>query len=133
MSKREELHATASSLRLKASQGVLAVMAARDLLAVLPAGLRAAVDAAISSGELKQQWEKELAQASAALPDSEEAVLAAVTAMLAWQQNVAAKVVQKYVEKIEGERKVAEGRAAGIEEALAALAEEPSPDPAPTA
>lgn len=123
MSARESLRATAAGLRIKASAGTLAVAAARDLAVLLPRNLGAQLTAAIEAGELARRWSAEMKAAETALaPDeSPDAVqLAALAALLAWHGAQAGRVAADYATQIEGDRRAAEGRAAGIDEALAA-------------
>lgn len=118
---RDALEQGARELRTKAANGVYAVMAARDLVALLPKAMADAIEQALDAGALKERWDAELAEAQAEFGDTPEASLAAVTAMLAWQQKLARDIAAKYADKIEQERKALESRADGIEQALKAL------------
>lgn len=122
-SPRDALRNTAAGLRIKASTGTLAVAAARDIATILPRVLAAQLDASIEAGELAKRWTAALTAARAALPmDADEPVvqLAALSDVLAWHGAQASRVAVDYATRIEGDRRAAEGRASGIEEALAA-------------
>lgn len=125
---RDALRQSAGDLRARAATGVLAVMAARDLQAVVPATLTRLVSQEIESGAFEQRWVDALQEAEARLPNAtgRELALAAIAGVLAWHQNLAREVIKKYADKIESERRGLEGRVAGIEEALAVLEEPPA-------
>jgi len=116
------LRNTAVGLRVKASTGVLAVAAARDLAAILPRELAAQVEASIGGGDLAKRWEEATTRARLAFSPGtadEEIQLAALADILAWHGKQASRVAFDYSLRIEGDRRAAEGRAVGIEEALA--------------
>ncbi len=117
------LRNTAAGLRVKASTGTLAVSAARDLAAILPPALASLVEADIGTGDLAKRWAEATSRARLAFAvgtADEEIQLAALADLLAWHGKQASRVAFDYSLRIEGDRRAAEGRAAGIEEALAA-------------
>jgi hypothetical protein len=122
------LRKTATGLRLKASAGVLAVAAAKDVAATMARELARRVEADLDSGELAKRYERELEVARA--EHGGDAPIAALLAMLAWHGKLAAQVASDYATKIEGDRRAAEGRAVGIEETLAAFPRS-TPEPPP--
>ncbi len=123
------LRNSAASLRLKAHAGELAVSAAKDLAVILPRELASRVEVDITSGSLQKRWAEAVTRARMALPSEtadEEVHLAALADLLAWHGKQASRVSFDYALRIEGDRRAAEGRAQGIEEALEAEEDKPA-------
>ena len=118
------LRQLAASHRLKAMTGQVATAAARDLHHLVTQAMEGAVERGLDDGTLRARWEKALADAAENVgpdPSPVEVQLAALVDVLAWLRAVAKRTASDYAEKIEGDRRAVEGRAAGIEEALALL------------
>mgnify|MGYP006921283403 CR=1 FL=1 len=116
------LRNTMAGLRVKASIGVPAPAAIRDLAAILPKQMNAHTEGELESGRLLQRW---LTALKAAEELGEDAVLAALLDMLQQEAKLASRITLDFAMRVEGERRFAEGRAQGIEEALGLLAKPP--------
>jgi hypothetical protein len=118
------LRNTAAGLRLKAEVGLAASAAARDLATLVPSALEKAVEKALESGDLLSRWKQALDDARSSIgpdPTDDEVTMAALADVLAWHRRVAGDTARRYLDKVEGDRRALEGRAAGIEEALGVL------------
>lgn len=120
------LRNTAAGLRMKVGVGAVATQAARDLAAFLPKRLTELIDQDLSSGALEQRWKKALEAAKDLGP---EAQLGALADILQQEAKVAGRLAIDYMLRVEGDRRYAEGRAAGIEEALGLLEKKDEPAP----
>lgn len=102
---------------MKAITGQVAVAAARDLAVVVPRELAAGIERRAADGGTLERFKAVRARMLETVGE-DEATEAALADLLAEVVKDAARITGAFAAKIEGERRRAEGRAAGIMEAL---------------
>ena len=124
------LRNSAAALRSKAASGKLEAVSLRQAGRTVGLELTKAVEEAFRSGALTQRWHDAVQTAAREGLAGEEVHVAALGEVLMHFARETGKRLTEVANRAEGECTHMEGRAAGIEDALAQLApEEPQEDP----